>query len=54
MHNKKYNLSLMVNDKTIPLKSFIAKLITNTLLGILSSLKDIETPKEIKITLNEE
>lgn len=48
----KERLKIEINDKIIPLSEFPADFITNTLIGMLSSLKGVDDIKNLKITLN--
>lgn len=45
------NIHLMVNGRDVPLKPFIAKLLTEAVSGMIRSLKDCETAKEIDIRI---
>ena len=45
------DLSIVVNGKTIPLTQFPAQIISNTIVGMLTSLKDVQNMNEVTIQL---
>jgi len=49
-----YKVTIKVNGKDIFLTDFPTKIITNILLGILNSLKDVEEIKDAVIELETE
>lgn len=49
----KQRLNIWVNGKEIPLTEFPVHILTNTLLGMLSSLKGVQTITDVTITLNQ-
>jgi molybdopterin-guanine dinucleotide biosynthesis protein B len=42
-------IELFVNGENIPMKSFVQRVFANTLLGLISSLRGVEDPKDILI-----
>ena len=46
-------VELYVNNKKIPIKSFVSKTLINTIKGLISSLKYCEEPKNILIRIKE-
>ncbi len=49
---KKIRARLTVNNKKVPMKSFVQDLIGKTVAGLASSLKEVESPKKIFIEVN--
>jgi molybdopterin-guanine dinucleotide biosynthesis protein MobB len=47
------SLSIMVNGKVIPLTKFPEQIITNTIVGMLCSLKGVQNIKEVSIQLKQ-
>ncbi|WP_423792236.1 molybdopterin-guanine dinucleotide biosynthesis protein B [Methanocaldococcus indicus] len=45
------NIRIVVDDKIIPTVPFVSKIVTNTILGLITSLKGVNNPKTIKITI---
>ncbi len=48
-----YEIKIIVNGEVIPLTDFPREIITNVVVGILSSLKGVADIKEAKIELKE-
>lgn len=51
METKEKEITLLVNDKPIPMNSFVRRVIINIVNGIVSSLKGTEEAQEIKIII---
>jgi hypothetical protein len=45
------NISIEINGKTIPLTDFPAKIITNIIIGMLQSLRNVEEIESVVIKL---
>ena len=45
------DLQILSGGKNVPLNEFARKVVLNTLLGLLGSLSDVDTSREILITL---
>ncbi|HIP16085.1 MAG TPA: molybdopterin-guanine dinucleotide biosynthesis protein B [Methanothermococcus okinawensis] len=45
------DVELVVNGKTIPLNPFVSKIIKNTVVGLVSSLKGVEDTRDISIRI---
>lgn len=50
----KKKVTLIVNDKPIPLNTFASSIIQTTVKGMLNALKDVPTPKKIELIIDEE
>jgi len=48
---RKESVSVLVNGKEIPLTEFPSSVIKNTVVGLLQSLKGVDTIREIKLTI---
>lgn len=45
-------VSLNVNGKDVPLNPFVCQMLGGGIMGMISSLKDADDPKEIKINIS--
>jgi len=46
------DLSITSGDELVGLNGFVKRIVLNTLLGLLESLHDLDTNKEIRITIS--
>ncbi|MBZ4644256.1 MAG: molybdopterin-guanine dinucleotide biosynthesis adapter protein [Deferribacteres bacterium] len=53
LDKKRRKLSLIVNGKKIKVKDFVEDIVTSTIIGMISELKDCNNPKEIRIIIND-
>lgn len=51
---KKRTVSLVVNGKKIKIKDFVEDILSSTIRGMVSELRDCENPRNIKIVINED
>jgi len=54
LNKKKRKLFLMVNGKKIKIKDFVEDIVTSTIIGMVSELKDCNNPKDIRIVIKDE
>ncbi|MCB4205453.1 molybdopterin-guanine dinucleotide biosynthesis protein B [Deferribacterales bacterium Es71-Z0220] len=54
LNKKKRKLFLMVNGKKIKIKDFVEDIVTSTIIGMVSELKDCSDPKDIRIVIKDE
>jgi|SaaInlStandDraft_4_1057021.scaffolds.fasta_scaffold111262_2 hypothetical protein len=51
---KKLDVSLQVDGEEVEMHKFVQNMIGSTILGMVSSLKGVDHPKEIVVRINEE